>query len=123
MRKIGKARKTSQRVGEHSNKIIRPRESESEEGLHEHSAFSIQPFRFLNTARVLDCPWLNAECWSYNALILARNSLLPLVLLSLSISNSIASTGESGFSTLRKTQMRCRSSFGISSSSLRVPER
>ena len=59
----------------------------------------------------------------YSALMLARNSLLPLVLLSLSISNSMASTGESGFSTLRRTQMRERSSFGMSSSSLRVPER
>src|SRR5215469_10043108 len=59
----------------------------------------------------------------YSALILARNSELPLVLLSLSISNSMASTGESGFRTLRRTQMRERSSFGISSSSFRVPER
>src|SRR4029077_20313527 len=59
----------------------------------------------------------------YSALMLARNSELPLVLLSLSISNSMASTGERGFSTLRRTQMRDRSSFGISSSSLRVPER
>src|SRR5258708_2265054 len=59
----------------------------------------------------------------YSALMLDRNSLLPLVLLSLSISNSMASTGESGFSTLRNTQMRDRSSLGIRSSSLRVPER
>ncbi len=59
----------------------------------------------------------------YRALMFDKNSLLALVLLSLSISNSIASTGESGFSTLRRTQMRERSSFGISNSSLRVPER
>ena len=35
----------------------------------------------------------------------------------------MASTGDNGFSTLRNTQMRCRSSFGMSSSSFRVPER
>src|SRR5579862_5032077 len=59
----------------------------------------------------------------YSELIFARNSPFDLVLLNLSISSSIASTGESGFSTLRSTQMRVRSSFGISSSSFRVPER
>src|SRR5580698_9835388 len=59
----------------------------------------------------------------YNELILARNSPFDLVLLSLSISNSMASTGDSGFSTLRKTQMRVKSSFGISNSSFRVPDR
>jgi hypothetical protein len=37
--------------------------------------------------------------------------------------SSIASTGESGFSTLRRIHTRFNSSFGISSSSLRVPER
>src|ERR1017187_7163367 len=60
---------------------------------------------------------------AYNWLILAQNSLLLPALASRSISNSMASTGDSGFSTLRSTQIRCRSSFGISSSSLRVPER
>src|SRR5687768_15862839 len=50
-----------------------------------------------------------------------RNSVFPFVLPILSSSSSIASTGDSGFSTLRSTQMRMRSSFGISSSSLRVP--
>ena len=35
----------------------------------------------------------------------------------------MASTGDSGFSTRRSTQMRVKSSFGISNSSLRVPER
>jgi hypothetical protein len=59
----------------------------------------------------------------YSELMFARNSPFDLVLLNLSINNSIASTGESGFSTLRSTQMRVRSSFGISNSSLRVPER
>src|SRR4051812_36293887 len=48
----------------------------------------------------------------------ARKSAFDFVLDILSISNSIASTGESGLSTLRSTQMRFRSSFGISSSSL-----
>jgi hypothetical protein len=60
---------------------------------------------------------------TYSWLILAKNSLLVVALASRSISNSIASTGDSGFNTLRSTQMRCKSSFGISSSSLRVPER
>jgi hypothetical protein len=60
---------------------------------------------------------------TYNWLILARNSLFDPALASRSIRSSIASTGDSGFSTLRSTQMRCKSSFGISSSSLRVPER
>lgn len=50
-----------------------------------------------------------------------RNSLLARVLESLSISNSMASTGESGFSTLGSTQIRCRFSLGISSSSFRAP--
>jgi hypothetical protein len=60
---------------------------------------------------------------SYNWLILAKNSLFDPALASRSISSSIASTGDSGFSTLRRTQMRCKSSFGISNSSLRVPDR
>ena len=55
--------------------------------------------------------------------MLDRNSLFDLVLLSLSISSSIASTGDSGFRTLRRTQILERSSFGMRSSSLRVPER
>src|SRR5258706_347767 len=37
------------------------------------------------------------------------------------MSSSIASTGDSGLSTLRSTQIRLRSSFGMRSSSLRVP--
>src|SRR5437773_8285728 len=53
--------------------------------------------------------------------IAARNSLFDPVLRSLSSSSSIASTAESGFSTLRSTQMRFRSSRTSSSSSLRVP--
>ena len=61
--------------------------------------------------------------WSYSELMFERNSLLARVLESLSISNSIASTGDSGFSTFRSTQMRCKSSFGISNSSFRVPDR
>ena len=60
---------------------------------------------------------------TYREFIFSRNSALFLVFDNRSTSNSIASTGESGFSTLRRTQIRCRSSFGISSSSLRVPER
>ena len=59
----------------------------------------------------------------YSWLIFARNSPLDCVLAKRSISSSMASTGDSGFRTLRSTQMRCRSSFGISSSSFRVPER
>src|SRR6267154_2311268 len=59
----------------------------------------------------------------YNWLILARNSLFVSVFAKRSISSSMASTGESGFNTLRKTQIRARSSLGISSSSFRVPDR
>ena len=59
----------------------------------------------------------------YNELMFDRNSAFARVLLSLSMSSSMASTGESGFSTLRSTQMRARSSLGMMSSSLRVPER
>src|SRR5437667_10276649 len=44
----------------------------------------------------------------YNELMLAKNSPLERVLVSLSISSSMASTGESGFSTLRSTQMRVK---------------
>jgi hypothetical protein len=62
-------------------------------------------------------------CDCYSELMLERNSPFDLVLLSLSMSNSIASTGDSGFRTLRRTQIRERSSLGISNSSLRVPER
>ena len=50
-----------------------------------------------------------------------RNSAFDFVLPILSSSSSIASTGDSGFSTLRSTQTRLRSSRGSSSSSLRVP--
>ena len=59
----------------------------------------------------------------YRLLMLERKSPLARVLLSLSMSNSMASTGESGLRTRRSTQMRCRSSLTCSSSSLRVPER
>ena len=51
----------------------------------------------------------------------ARNSAFVLVLPSLSNTTSICSTGESGFSTRRMTQMRLRSSLPMRSSSLRVP--
>src|SRR5207248_11164728 len=54
-------------------------------------------------------------------LIAAKNSAFPLVLLSLSSSSSMVSTGESGLSTLRRIHTRFSSSFGSSSSSLRVP--
>jgi hypothetical protein len=59
----------------------------------------------------------------YSWLILAKNSLLVLALAKRSMRSSMASTGDSGFRTLRRTQMRWRSSFGISNSSFRVPER
>ena len=75
---------------------------------------------------ISDAPslYIYRTCLSpYSELIFDKNSLLARVLESLSISNSIASTGDSGFSTLRSTQIRCRSSFGMSSSSYRVPER
>jgi hypothetical protein len=87
-------------------------EGTEENGVHERSQ-SVAALAFLTLESRHD----------QRALMLDRNSLFPRVLLSLSISNSIASTGESGFRTLRRTQMRDRSSFGISSSSLRVPER
>src|ERR1700724_364709 len=51
----------------------------------------------------------------YSELMFDRNSVFPFVLLSLSISNSSASTGESGFKTFRRTQMRERSSRGMRS--------
>ena len=51
----------------------------------------------------------------------ARKSALDLVLPILSNKSSIASTGESGLSTLRSTHTRLRSSGPISNSSLRVP--
>src|SRR6476646_7579725 len=53
--------------------------------------------------------------------IAARKSAFDLVFPSLSSSNSIASTCDSGLSTFRNTQMRFRSSRGRSSSSFRVP--
>src|SRR5207237_369002 len=52
----------------------------------------------------------------------ARNSLLDLVSLSLSSSNSMPSTGLSCDSALRRSQTFCSSSFSSSSSSLRVPD-
>jgi len=53
----------------------------------------------------------------------ARNSPLDLVLVKRLSKSSIASTVESGLSTLRRTHTRLSSSGGSSSSSLRVPER
>jgi hypothetical protein len=55
--------------------------------------------------------------------MVVRNSALLRDFSKCVMSSSIASTGESGLSTRRSTKMRCRSSFAISSSSLRVPER
>src|ERR1700679_800898 len=55
--------------------------------------------------------------------MLWRNSWLLRVLPSLSLKSSIASTGLSGFKTLRRIQVRWRSSLGMRSSSLRVPLR
>ncbi len=62
-------------------------------------------------------------CISYSEFIFSKNSALFRVLPKRSTSNSIASTGDNGFSTFLSTQIRCKSSLGISSSSLRVPER
>ncbi len=62
-----------------------------------------------------------ATCQSW--FMLVRNSALLRTFSSRPMSNSMASTGESGFKTRRSTKMRCRSSLGMSSSSLRVPER
>jgi len=53
----------------------------------------------------------------------ARNSALVFVLPRRSRTTSICSTGDSGLSTRRITQIRLRSSFSIRSSSLRVPDR
>src|SRR3984885_15254931 len=53
----------------------------------------------------------------------ARNSPFVFVLERRPSRSSMASTVESGLSTLRSTQMRFNSSAGSSSSSLRVPER
>jgi len=106
---------------------------------HKHAS-KHQYFRFLSAGALLMPPvyvrtYLPCSTWnivrtmdsryptSYNWLIFAKNSLFDPALASRSINNSIASTGDKGFSTLRSTQMRCKSSFGISSSSLRVPER
>ena|SRR2546422_1637487 len=86
----------------------------------------IEGSRGANRSLISDAPslYIYRTCLSpYSELIFDKNSLLARVLESLSISNSIASTGDSGFSTLRSTQIRCRSSFGMSSSSFRVPER
>jgi hypothetical protein len=69
------------------------------------------------------CPPGLRTTYPYREFILSRNSALLRVLPNRSTSNSIASTGDNGLSTLRRTQIRCRSSFGISNSSLRVPER
>src|ERR1035441_7342919 len=63
----------------------------------------------------------NARASFSYPLIDPRNSPLLRVLLSLARSNSMVSTGESGFSTLRRIQTRLSSSLGSSSSSLRVP--
>ena len=52
-----------------------------------------------------------------------RNSLFDLFLESRSSISSMVSTAESGLSTFLNTQTRLSSSFGISNSSLRVPER
>ncbi len=59
----------------------------------------------------------------YSWFMLARNSALLRTFSRRLMSSSMASTGESGLSTLRRIQMRCKSSLGMSSSSLRVPER
>ena len=69
------------------------------------------------------CECSNPKLQDYSELMFDKNSPFDFVLLSLSISNSMASTGDSGFSTFRSTQIRDRSSRGISSSSLRVPDR
>src|SRR5262249_22677458 len=53
----------------------------------------------------------------------ARNSAFDFDFASRPQSNSIASTGERGLSTLRSTHTRLSSSGGISNSSFRVPER
>src|SRR5580765_1501042 len=50
-----------------------------------------------------------------------KKSAFDGVFFILSRSNSMASTCDSGLSTLRRTQMRFSSSRGMSSSSLRVP--
>ena len=59
----------------------------------------------------------------YNWFIFARNSALLRAFSRRLTKTSIASTGESGLITRRRTQMRERSSLASSSSSLRVPER
>src|ERR1700685_2805853 len=70
-------------------------------------------------------PGLFSSCFKciYSELMFDKKSALVLVLFRRSTNNSMASTGESGFSTLRRTQMRARSSLGMSNSSLRVPDR
>ncbi len=63
------------------------------------------------------------RCAQVGADIELRNSMLAFDFDSRLINSSMASTVESGLSTLRSTQMRLNSSGGRSSSSLRVPER
>src|SRR5262245_53288562 len=58
---------------------------------------------------------------AFPLLIDERKSAFVFVLAIFDSSSSIASTGDSGVNTLRSTQTRLRSSFGSSSSSLRVP--
>ncbi len=60
---------------------------------------------------------------TYSWFMLARNSALLRTFSRRLISSSMASTGESGLRTRRRMKTRCRSSLGISSSSLRVPLR
>ena len=67
-------------------------------------------------------PLIN-ECPNNYVCIDARNSAFVLVLPRRSNTTSICSTGESGLSTRRMTQIRLRSSLLIRSSSLRVPDR
>src|ERR1035441_4427166 len=61
-----------------------------------------------NIVRTMDSRYPTSYSW----LIFAKNSLFDPALASRSISSSIASTGDKGFSTLRSTQMRCKSSLG-----------
>src|ERR1039458_5069718 len=70
------------------------------------------------TRRQVEDSWREPQPYP---LIELRNSALLRVLLSLSSSSSMVSTGESGFSTLRRIHTRLSSSLGSSNSSLRVP--
>ncbi len=56
----------------------------------------------------------------YSWFMFWRNSALLRTFSRRLMSSSMASTGESGLSTLRSTQMRCKSSLGMSSSSFLV---